>query len=394
MITVQEALAKVLALFEPLSTETVSLRDAAGRVLAQDAVALRDQPPFAASAMDGYAVRNADLATGAQLSVIGESAAGGCFDGHVSAGQAVRIFTGAPVPQGADRILIQEDCQRQDNSIVISDGIDDNFYVRPAGGDFKMGDSMAAPRCLSAGDIALLASMNCAQVVVRRKPRVALIATGDELVMPGEIPGANQIISSNNFGLKALVEANGGIAHILPIAADTVAALKAVLDMAADADVIVTLGGASVGDRDLVRQVASDAGLEQAFYKVSMRPGKPLMAGRLGNTAMIGLPGNPVSAMVCGTVFLIPALRAMLGLGKAALPQELAQLGQDITANGPRSHYMRAQIAINEGVLICTPEARQDSSLLSVLAQANALMVRDANDPSRLRGDTVEFIRL
>ena len=267
MISVEDALAKVLGLVEPLGTETVALRVAAGRVLAQDAIASRDQPPFASSAMDGYAVRDADLATGATLRVVGESAAGGFYDGALNAGEAVRIFTGAPVPEGADRILIQEDCARDGEMITVSDGIDPSFYIRPAGGDFKTGDVMAAPRVLSAGDIALLASMNCAEVVVRRKPRVALVATGDELVMPGETPGNSQIISSNNFGLAALIEANGGVAQIMPIAADDVKSLHAVFALAAEADVIVTLGGASVGDRDLVRQVATDAGLEQAFYK-------------------------------------------------------------------------------------------------------------------------------
>lgn len=394
MISVAEALAKVLDLFEPLGTEVIPLRDAAGRVLAQDAVAAFNQPPFASSAMDGYAVRDVDLFTGAPLQVIGESAAGGSFDGELAPKQAVRIFTGAPVPTGADRILIQEDCSRSGDIITVSDGIDPSFYIRPAGGDFKAGDVMAAPRVLSAGDIALLASMNCARVVVRHKPVVALVATGDELVMPGETPGTSQIISSNNFGLKALIEANGGTARILPIAADDPDALRAVLDLGADADVIVTLGGASVGDHDLVRQVATEAGLEQSFYKVAMRPGKPLMAGRLGNSAMIGLPGNPVSSMVCGTVFLVPALRAMLGLGKAPMPREVAMLGTDIGANGPRSHYMRSQLSIVDGHLNCTPESRQDSSLLSVLSRSDALLVREENDPPRKAGDMVPFIRL
>ncbi|PLS20550.1 molybdopterin molybdotransferase MoeA [Neptunicoccus cionae] len=394
MISVEQALEKVLNLFEPLESETVPLRAASGRVLAKDAVAAFSQPPFPSSAMDGYGVQSNDLVTGAQLTVIGESAAGGGFNGTVNSGQAVRIFTGAPVPEGVDRILIQEDCTREGDTITVGDNLDPSFYIRSAGGDFKAGDVMAAPRVLSAGDIALLASMNCATVVVRRKPVIALVATGDELVMPGETPGPSQIISSNNFGLKALIEANGGIARILPIAKDDPQALRAVLDLGSDADAIVTLGGASVGDHDLVRQVASEAGMEQAFYKVAMRPGKPLMAGRLGKTAMIGLPGNPVSSMVCGTVFLVPALRAMLGLGKHAMPRELARLGADMGQNGPRSHYMRAQLSIMDGVLTCTPETRQDSSLLSVLSRANALLVRDANDPPRKAGETVPIIRL
>lgn len=394
MISVAEALAKVLDLFEPLGTESIPLRDAAGRVLAQDATAAFNQPPFASSAMDGYAVRDGDLATGVELKVIGESAAGGSFDGQLAVKHAVRIFTGAPVPKGADRILIQEDCTRSGDTITVSNNVDPSFYIRPAGGDFKAGDVMAAPRVLSPGDIALLASMNCARVVVRCKPVVALVATGDELVMPGETPGPSQIISSNNFGLKALIEANGGIARILPIAADDPDALRALLDLGADADVIVTLGGASVGDHDLVRQVATEAGLEQAFYKVAMRPGKPLMAGRLGLSTLIGLPGNPVSSMVCGTVFLVPALRAMLGLGKAPMPREVARLGTDIGQNGQRSHYMRAKLSLVDGGLTCTPEIRQDSSLLSVLSRADALLVREENDPPRRAGDMIPFIRL
>ncbi len=394
MITVDEALAGVLDLFEPLTTETVPLAKSAGRVLAVDAVAKREQPPFASSAMDGYAVKSADLYTGATLQVIGESAAGGGFDGEIRSGQCVRIFTGAPVPAGADRILIQEDTTRDGDTITVADNIDKGPYIRPAGGDFKIGDVISAPRVLRASDIALLASMNIPEVTVRRKPQIALVATGDELVMPGEDPAASQIISSNNFGLKALVEAHGAEGRLLPIARDTPQSLRTVLDLAASADVIVTLGGASVGDHDLVGQVAGDAGLELSFYKVAMRPGKPLMAGMLKGTPMIGLPGNPVSSMVCGQLFLIPAIRAMLGLGKAAMPRETASLGRDIGQNGPRAHFMRAELALQNGKLTCTPFERQDSSLLSVLARANCLMVRAPNEPARNAGDTVEFIRI
>ena len=394
MITVNEAMNKILDLFEPLSIENIHLRNAANRVLAVDAVANRSQPPFASSAMDGYAVRNIDVKTGRTLRVIGESVAGDAFDGIVKSGEAVRIFTGAPVPVGADRILIQEDCNRDGAAIEVRDFIDSNRYIRPAGGDFKTDDVISAPRLLSAGDIALLASMNCEILQVYRKPSVALIATGDELVMPGENPGPCQIISSNNFGLKALIEANGGQARILPIASDEMGSLKAALELASQADVIVTLGGASVGERDLVRAVATEAGLDQAFYKVAMRPGKPLIAGKLNGKAMIGLPGNPVSSMVCGTVFLIPALRVMLGLGKAQMPREVAALGRDIDGNGTRSHYLRARLTLSDGSLTCTPQRHQDSSLLSILANSDALLVRDPNDPPRKKGEFVEFIRL
>ena len=394
MITVNEAMNKILDLFEPLSIENIHLRNGANRVLAVDAFANRSQPPFASSAMDGYAVRNIDVKTGRTLRVIGESVAGDAFDGIVKGGEAVRIFTGAPVPVGADRILIQEDCNRDGAAIEVRDFIDSNRYIRPAGGDFKTDDVISAPRLLSAGDIALLASMNCEILQVYRKPSVALIATGDELVMPGENPGPCQIISSNNFGLKALIEANGGQARILPIASDEMGSLKAVLELASQADVIVTLGGASVGERDLVRTVATEAGLDQAFYKVAMRPGKPLIAGKLNGKAMIGLPGNPVSSMVCGTVFLIPALRVMLGLGKAQMPREVAALGRDIDGNGTRSHYLRARLTLSDGSLTCTPQRHQDSALLSILANSDALLVRDPDDPPRKKGEFVEFIRL
>ncbi len=391
MISVSEALAQVLKLFEPLGAETVPLADAAGRILAKDAIATRDQPPFASSAMDGYAIVTADLATAPTLQVIGESAAGRRFVGNVASGQAVRIFTGAPVPPGADRILIQEDATRDGNLISISKNFDQNTYIRPAGGDFKAGDAITAPQTLGSAEIALLASMNVSAVEVTRKPKVALVATGDELVMPGESPNPDQIISSNNFGLKALVEAQGAESMMLPIARDTEASLTYVLDLAQSADVIVTLGSASVGDHDLVQK---SAGLELAFYKVAMRPGKPLMAGRLNGTPMIGLPGNPVSAMVCGHVFLIPVIRAMLGLGKAALPREKASLGADIGPNGPRSHYMRAELSLQNGQLTCSPFNRQDSSLLSVLAKSDCLMVRDPDEPAKSAGQSVEIIRL
>jgi len=391
MITVDQALAGVLDLLTPLSTEVIPLAQAAGRTLAADAVAKREQPPFASSAMDGYAVISADLHTGAKLQVIGEAAAGTAFEGAITSGQCTRIFTGAPVPTGADRILIQEDTTRDGDVITVSDNIDTSIYVRPAGGDFTVGTRVSAPRVLRASDVALLASMNIPEVTVRRKPQIALVATGDELVMPGENPAASQIISSNNFGLKALVEAHGAVGRILPIARDTEASLKGVMELAASADLIVTLGGASVGDHDLVSKVA---GLELDFYKVAMRPGKPLMAGKYDKVPMLGLPGNPVSTMVCGQVFLIPAINAMLGLGKSALPREVASLGCDLGPNGPRSHFMRAELVLKNGTLTCTPFDRQDSSLLSVLSRANCLMVRSPDETAKKAGDSVEFIRI
>ena len=219
---------------------------------------------------------------------------------------------------------------------------------------------------------------------------IALIATGDELVMPGEEPGPDQIIASNSFGLKAMLEAEGATVRLLPIARDNAESLRFVLGLAASADLVVTIGGASVGDHDLVGPVAAELGMEQAFYKVAMRPGKPLMAGKLGNAAMIGLPGNPVSAMVCGTVFILPALRVMLGLPAAPVTPHTATLTADLAANGPREHYMRA--VLDEAGIAAMD--RQDSALLSVLATANALIVRPPNDPERAKGEIVEYLPL
>jgi molybdopterin molybdotransferase len=392
MLSVTEAHARLMRLFAPVGVEAVPLRAAAGRVLAEDAVARRSQPPFPASAMDGYAVRAADAFDGAHLRVTGLSTAGSGFDGRVGPGEAVRIFTGAPVPEGADLIVIQEDVDRAGDFVTLRPGRDAADYIRPAGGDFAAGSRLTAPRRLTAPEIALLAAMNVDPVKVSRRPVVALIPTGDELVWPGEEPGRDQIVSSNNFGLKAMLEAQGAEARLLPIARDTAESLAAVLALTEGADLIVTLGGASVGDFDLVQKTAIAHGLTLDFYKVAMRPGKPLMAGRLGAVPLIGLPGNPVSAMVTGQLFLRPAVDAMLGLPAGLPAASRARLEGDIGPNGPREHYMRATVTAGEDGWLCRPFARQDSSLLSVLAAANALMVRAPHDPARTAGDMVDFL--
>ncbi len=390
MISVDEALQRVFALARLMETETVPLAEAAGRVLVEPVISRRDQPPFPASAMDGYAVRDADVTTDAELIVIGEAAAGHGFGGEIGPGQCVRIFTGAPVPEGADRIVIQEDVTRDGDRIRIGENLDSKHYVRPAGFDFKAGDQIAAPRRLGPTDLALMAAMNVAEARVYRRPVVALIATGDELVMPGETPSPDQIIASNSFGLKALLESAGAEVRLLPIARDTEASLRQAFALADGADLIVTIGGASVGDHDLVAPVADALGMERAFYKIAMRPGKPLMAGRMGASAMIGLPGNPVSSMVCGMILIFPLLRAMTGFGQHALRRHSATLRRDIAQNGPREHYMRA-VFTSDGI---APLDRQDSSLLSVLAQANALLVRPVGDGPRHTGEIVEYIPL
>lgn len=388
MITVSQALDALFDLVTPLEIELVPLRAANNRVLAQTQFATRTQPPFAASSMDGYAVKSAEVEDDTMFKVIGESAAGHAWDGTVGAGQAVRIFTGAPVPQGADFVVIQEDVTRRGDLITLSRDISPKTNIRPAGVDFVQGDPLSAPRVLQPADIALLASMNIAQVPVYRRPQVALISTGDELVMPGQTPEPDQIIASNTFGLAAMLENLGAQARILPIARDNVSSLRTAFGLAKGADLVITIGGASVGDHDLVAPVAAELGMEQSFYKVAMRPGKPLMAGRLGDMAMVGLPGNPVSAMVCGTVFVAPMIRAMLGLGKSAAPQRSIPLTAPIGANGPREHYMRG-FADATGARSAD---QQDSSLLSVLSQSNILIVRPPNDPARDIGEIVNVM--
>ncbi|MGR3378503.1 molybdopterin molybdotransferase MoeA [Salipiger abyssi] len=388
MISVSEALDRLFALVIPLEAEEVPLQQAAGRVLARPVTAKRDQPPFAASAMDGYGVTEA--APGMRLRVIGEAAAGERFTGSVGPGEAVRIFTGAPVPDGVKTVVIQEDVDRNGDEILITDRLGNGDNIRPYGNDFRAGETVSAPRRLTPQDIALLAAMNVAQVPVARRPKVALISTGDELVMPGETPGPDQIIASNTFGLYALLQELGAEPRLLPIARDSEASLQTVLELADDADLVITIGGASVGDRDLVAKVAGDLGLERAFHKVAMRPGKPLMSGRLGGAMMLGLPGNPVSAMVCGHIFMAPVIRAMLGLGREPAPRESLPLARAIPANGPREHYMRARLG-TDGVSVFE---RQDSSLLSVLGAANALVVRPPNDPARAAGELVEIVRI
>jgi molybdopterin molybdotransferase len=392
MISVAEALGRLFALVRPVGAETVPLAEAGGRVLAADALARRTQPPFAASAMDGYAVRAAEAPLGATLAVIGEAAAGRRFAGSLSPGAAVRIFTGAPVPPGADAILIQEDARREGERIVVTAAPAPGEHVRPAGGDFRAGEPLAAPRRLAPSDVALLAAMNLAEVTVSRRPVVALIATGDELVLPGEEPGPDQIVSSNNYGLAAMLSAIGARPLLCPIARDNRASLMAALEPAREANFVVTLGGASVGDHDLVASVFGKAGLTLDFYKIAMRPGKPLMAGRIGDAVMLGLPGNPVSAMVCGEVFLRPAVEAAQGLPARPRRTRAARLAHGLENNGPREHYMRA--VVDDGEESVTVFDNQDSSLLATLARANALVVRPPHAQVAPAGAQVRYIPL
>ena len=391
MISVEQALTQCLALVTPVSTETLALRHAHGRMMTTPATARRDQPPFAASAMDGYAVAG-DPTPGTRCAVVGEAGAGHAFDGTVGPAQAVRIFTGAPVPAGATRVIIQEDITRDGTQIIVTSA-DAATNIRPQGQDFRVGDSLP-PRRLTAYDLALLAAMNLGSVTVTRRPTVALIATGDELVMPGETPSPSQIIASNTFALAALIEAEGGIARLMPIARDTSADLRAVLTLALDADLIVTIGGASVGDHDLVASVTAEMGMERAFWRIAMRPGKPLMAGRLAGKPVLGLPGNPVSSIVCGHLFLLPMLRALQGRPDVAPLPQRARLTCDLPPNGPRAHYMRATLTPADGLPDIAPFAAQDSHLLRVLTEANALLIRPVADPARQAGEAISYLPL
>ncbi len=390
MISVEQALDNLFTIAPTMGSEWVTLENANGRVMIAPVVAKRDQPPFTSSAMDGYAMRRGDGAIGNRLRVIGEAAAGHRFTGPVNAGEAVRIFTGAPLPTDTDFVVIQEDVTRDGEHITINENLGQGANTRQQGADFKAGQTVDAPRRLGPKDIALLAAMNIDRVQVSRRPDVALISTGDELVFPGENPNQDQIIASNTFGLAALINDAGARARILPIARDNIASLNTALDLAQGADVIITIGGASVGDHDLVGKVIAERGVDQSFYKVAMRPGKPLMAGKLDNAVMVGLPGNPVSAMVCGIIFLVPMLKKMLGQPAKAAQRYQAIVTHEIPENGPREHYMRATLDAGKVTLA----DRQDSALLSVLTTADALVVRPPNAPAARVGDTVDYILL
>lgn len=393
LLPVEEALEKVLALVEPLGTEVVPLRAAVGRVMAEPTTARLTQPPFSASAMDGYWIDVADHLPGAVLRVEGEAAAGRAYAGTPTPGQAVRIFTGAPVPGPSGVVVLQENVTREGDMITLPQQLETHDNIRPQGQDFAQGESFCPERPLTARDLGLLAAMNVSEVTVRRRPVVAIIATGDELVMPGEEPGPDQIICSNSFIIAALAERLGADARMLPIARDDRDSLRTVFELAKGADLVVTSGGASVGAHDLVGEVAEELGLERSFWKIAMRPGKPLMAGRMGDAAMLGLPGNPVSATVCAELFLRPMLRKLAGLPPESRVQK-AELATDSGPTGPRTHYMRATLEPGHPLPRVTPFDNQDSAMLSILSQADCLLIRPLGDGPRKAGDTVEILPL
>ena len=399
LMPVADALAAILAGVEPLAEELVALDAAYHRTLARDVAARRTQPPQAMSAMDGYAVRASDAShVNARLKVIGEVAAGRPFDRTLGPGEAARIFTGGVIPDGADAVVIQEDTVVEANTITITEAASLGRHIRPAGVDFRERDVLLkAGRRLSDRDLSLAASMNCPELPVRRKPKLALLATGDELVMPGATPGPGQIVYSNGYALRALAKAEGAEVIDLGVAADTLAASTAGIRRAreAHADILVTTGGASVGDHDLVKTALEIEGVNIAFWRIAMRPGKPMLHGRLGAMRVVGVPGNPVSSYVCTMLFVVPLIRALSGASIVHHVRAQAALGGDVAANDLREDYLRARLEERkDGRLIATPVSQQDSSLLANLAGTQALLIRTPFAPAAKMGALCEILRL
>ena len=390
MISPEEAQARLLALAPPLGEEIVGLDSAVSRYLASNIAALRTQPAKDLSAMDGYALSAASMP--GPWKVIGESPAGGSFDGKVAGSEAVRIFTGAPLPAGTDCILIQENALRDGDQLSLAESITltHGQHVRKTGSDFSQGDALIeAETCLNAAHIGLAAISGHGSLPVHRVPRVCLLSTGDELVEPGQILGENQIPASNDVMLAAMLENQPCVVTAGGIVPDRIEALENAL-RSADADIIVTIGGASVGDHDLVRPALDNIGAEMEFFKVAMRPGKPVMAGKLGERVVIGLPGNPVSAYVTAFLFLLPLIRHLAG-SKSPMPvKRTARIKQALPANGGRANFIRARL---DGDTIA-PLPSKDSAMLAVLAKADALIYRQASAPVAGAGEQVEYFAL
>jgi len=398
LMKVEDALARLLASAPTTKIEDETLGNTAGRVLAEDLKANRNQPPFDASAMDGYAVKSECLTEAPmRLQVVGEVPAGHTFPDRLHRWEAVRIFTGAPVPEGADAILIQENAERDGAFVTALETVEPGQYIRPANLDFKAGETLITKgTLLDPRHVALAASMNHAKVPVHARPKVAILATGDELVPPGETPRDDQIISSNNYGISAQARAAGADILDLGIAKDIEDEIVSRIKKAQDwgADILVTIGGASVGDHDLVQGTLKSMGMELDFWRIAMRPGKPLMAGQLGDMQVLGLPGNPVSAMTCSILFLLPLIRKMQGLEQPQIIEQ-ASLGAEVPANDLRQSYMRASLAQSDsGALVASPFSGQDSAMMAGFARADCFIIRPPHAPIGKAGDPCQIIRL
>ena len=393
LLPVEEARARILSNVKPMAPENVPLAQALGRVLAKPLSAKRDQPPFNSSAMDGYALRSEGNAT--ELTVIGTSAAGHAFKGKLKSGQAIRIFTGAPVPAFTDAVVIQENTTARGKTVAIHQAARAGQNIRPRGLDFRKGETLlpAAIR-LNARDIGLAAAMNCDIVSVRKKPVVAVIATGDELVLPGGKPGPDQIVSSNSNALSAMAESLGAKVINCGIVRDDLKATERAILKMSKSDILVTTGGASVGDHDFIQEALKNTGVKIDFWKIAMRPGKPFMYGRKGKQHVLGLPGNPVSALVCARLFLKPLLDCLQGL-PADEKASMARLGTAIAANDSRQDYVRATLEIApDGSRTATPYGKQDSSMQRTFRDAHCLIIRPPNAPSASPGDLVPILNL
>ena len=395
MISVEEARTRILAGLTPTGPEIVPLAAAWGRVLAGPVAARLTQPPHDVSAMDGYALRAADGGLGAVLRVVGSAPAGHPWSGRLAPGEALRLFTGSVMPDGADAVLLQEDATADGGRVIVNEAVVLRRHIRSAGQDFAQGDVLLAPgRRLNARDIGLIAAANHPWVAVHRRPVVAILATGDEIALPGEPIPPGGIVSSNSHALAALVTAAGGEPLVLPVAPDDRAAIAAAA-AAVRADLLVTAGGASVGEHDLVQAALRDAGMVLDFWKIAMRPGKPLMAGRLASLPMIGLPGNPVSSMITAVLFVWPAIARLAGLPGAAPPVLPARLGAALPANDRRADHLRARLSTDAaGALVATAFGRQDSGMLRLLVEADALILRPPEAPALPQGSDVPIIRL
>ncbi|HEX3576870.1 MAG TPA: gephyrin-like molybdotransferase Glp [Rhodopila sp.] len=396
MISVEEARGRILDALRPTPAEIVALAEAWNRVTAEAVSARLTQPPADVSAMDGYALRAEDGGLGARLTVIGAAPAGHPFEGRVGAGEAVRLFTGSVVPAGANAILLQEDATRDGDTVQVNEAVVAGRHIRRAGQDFSAGDAvLPAGRRITARDVGLAAAANHPWLSVHRRPRVAILATGDEIAMPGEPIPPGGIVSSNSHALAALVRAAGGDPMVLPVARDDRSAISAVADSVGGMDLLVTTGGASVGDHDLVIESLKARGMTLDFWQIAMRPGKPLLFGQLGSTPVLGLPGNPVSAMVCSILFLLPALSRLSGLPTAAPPVSTAVLGAAVKANDKRADHLRATVSTDEsGRIVVVPFPVQDSAMLRRLALADALILRAPHAPALPEGAEVGIIRL